>query len=296
MATPTQSAAKCTLCGEPRIAGAKFCAMCGTTFPAAPRAASKEGAFRRAGQSTDLLYVVGAALIAVTLSHLPFVDVAIYPFKLFGTFVHEWCHAIVTIVTGGNVTKLQINTNLSGETFTSGGWLLPIFSAGYVGTAVVGAVLLLIPTRFAARVLVGVGALSMLMPLAGFIAVGTSFTSLTWLWTVVFGGVSLFVGLRAPARFAGLFKQFIAVELCLTAIDSLRDLAWITQNSGHAQIDTALGKCFYGQSAGTGSGTDALNAQCYFSAPAMVWTVLWFVIAVAVIGFAAYRVIRRSVA
>jgi len=215
---------------------------------------AKQSTLRRVGQSTDLLYVLGAALIAVTLSHLPVVDMAIYPFKLFGTFVHEWCHALVAVATGGTVTRLQINTDLSGETFTSGGWLLPIFSAGYVGTAVVGALLLLIPTRFADRVLVGVGILSLLMPLVGVVAFGTSFTGLTWLWAAIFGGVTLLAGLRAPARLAGLFKQFIAVELCLTAIDSLRDLAWITENSGHPQINTAMGKCYYGQSAGTGAG------------------------------------------
>ncbi len=296
MATPATSATSCAVCGEPRIAGAKFCSLCGATFPAVPSGASRAGAARRAGRPTDLLYVAAAAVIAVALSHLPIVDVAIYPFKLFGTFVHEWCHALVAIATGGNVTRLEINANLSGETFTSGGWLLPIFSAGYVGTAVVGAVLLLIPTRFSNHVLVGVGGLSVLMPLAGFAAFGTSFTSLTWLWTVIFGGVTLCAGLRGPARLAGLFKQFIAVELCLTAIDSLRDLAWITENSGHAQVDTAKGVCYYSQSAGVGGGTDALNAQCYFALPAMFWTIVWFILAVAVIGFAAYRVVRRSVA
>jgi len=119
MATPTQSATKCALCGEPRIAGAKFCSLCGATFQSAPRAVAKQSTLRRVGQSTDLLYVLGAALIAVTLSHLPVVDMAIYPFKLFGTFVHEWCHALVAVATGGTVTRLQINTDLSGETFTS---------------------------------------------------------------------------------------------------------------------------------------------------------------------------------
>ena len=294
-ATPS-SATCCAVCGEPRISGAKFCGSCGTTFPAAPRALARAGASRSRGRTTDLVYVVVAAVLAVALSHLPIVDVAAYPFRLFGTFVHEWCHAIVAIATGGQVERLQINSDLTGETYTAGGWLLPIFSAGYVGTACVGALLLLLPTRWANRILISVGALSLLMPVVGVIAFGTSFTSTTWLWAALFGGVTLLVGARGSARAAGLFQQFVAVELCFTAIDSLRQLLVITENSGSPQINTAKGVCYYGHSAGIGSGTDALNAQCYFALPALFWTVVWFVIAVAVIGFAAYRVVRRSIA
>ncbi len=294
MSTTSSSASQCAICGEPRIPGAKFCSRCGATFQAAPRTPSRLGATSRTGRPADLVYVVIAAALAVTLSHLPIVDTAIYPFKLFGTFVHEWCHAIVAIATGGQVKQLQINADLSGETFTTGGWLLPIFSAGYVGAACVGALLLVLPTRWANKVLICVGALSILMPLAGELAFGTSFTGTTWLWTAVFGCVTLVIGSRAPARAAGLFQQFLAVELCLTAIDSLRNLAWITENSSGAQINTARGICYYTQPLRTG--TDALNAQCYFSAPALFWTVLWFALAIAVIGFAAYRVVRRSIA
>src|SRR5207248_3386925 len=46
------------------------------------------------GNASDLYYVIFAAILAVVLSHLPIVDSLVYPFKLFGTFVHEWCHAL----------------------------------------------------------------------------------------------------------------------------------------------------------------------------------------------------------
>ena len=117
MSASTSSATQCAVCGEPRISGAKFCGRCGTTYQAAPRALVRTPAVRRRGTGADLVYVVIAAVLALALSHLPIVDVAIYPFKLFGTFVHEWCHAIVAVVTGGHVTALQINGDLSGETF-----------------------------------------------------------------------------------------------------------------------------------------------------------------------------------
>jgi Peptidase M50B-like len=225
----------------------------------------------------DLVYVGIAAVLAVLLSHLPLIDTVIYPFKLFGTFVHEWCHAIVAIATGGQVRELQINSDLSGETVTAGGWLLPIFSAGYTGAAIVGALLLLIPTRFANRVLMGIGVASILMPLLGGVLADTTFPASTWLWTAIFGAVTLLVGARAPARIAGIFQQFVAIELCFTALDSLRQLAVIS-------ID------------GPSQPTDAWNAQHYFVLPELAWTALWAIIAVAAIAFAAFRVVRRSIA
>jgi hypothetical protein len=277
MNTGTSSGGRCEICGEPRLPGTRFCGRCGTTFPASSHRVSGLPSRRAPHPRTDLLVIALAAVLAVLVSHLPVIETAIYPFKLFGTFVHEWCHALVAVVTGGRVAELQINPDLSGETWTAGGWTLFIFSAGYVGAAVAGALLLLIPTRHANRVLLSVGTISILMPILGGVLFGTNFTSTTWLWTAVFGGVTLLVGAKAPARAAGLFQQFVAVELCFTAIDSLRQLAWITLNSPSTH-------------------TDALNAQQAFALPAMFWTVLWFALAVAAIGLAGFRVVRRSLA
>lgn len=274
----------CPDCGTARIPGADFCMNCRHRFegPSTARTATKRHWLRRRlptmqtrGSSTDLFYVIAASLLAVILSHLPILDVLIYPFKLFGTFVHEWSHAVVAIITGGQVTQLQIDSNLAGETYTRGGWLLPIFSAGYTGAAIVGALLLLAPTRFSNRILVGIGAAAILMPLIGGISFGTSFTSLTWVWAAVFGGVSLLIGLRASPRFARLFHQFIAVELCFTALDSIRYLTWLSTNDPHVQ-------------------TDATNAAAYTHIGSLFWSILWGIIALVAIGLSAWRVVRRS--
>jgi hypothetical protein len=237
------------------------------------------------GNGSDLFYVVVAAVLAVVLSHLPLINVVIYPFKLFGTFVHEWSHALVAIATGGNVVQLQINGDLSGETFTRGGWALFISSAGYTGAAIVGALLLLVPTRYANRTLIAIGATSLLMPLVGGLAFGTSFPANTWLWALIFGAVNLAVGLRAGPRVARVFQQFVAVVLCFTALDSLRDLLWI---SGNDPRDAATG-CGYRIC------TDAVNAMNYTGLPATFWTVLWGLIAVVAIGASLVRVARRSI-
>ncbi|MGH2410028.1 MAG: M50 family metallopeptidase [Chloroflexota bacterium] len=279
----------CPECGSARLPGAGFCMQCRHKYDGPPVSPSaRKGSFLRRvsptrirGANSDLFYVILASLLAVVLSHLPILDVLAYPFKLFGTFVHEWSHALVATATGGQVTELQINADLSGETFTRGGWLLLIASAGYTGAAIWGALLLLTPTRFSNRVLVAVGAVSLLMPIVGGISFGTQFTANTWVWAAVFGGVSLLVGLRGSPRIARVFHQFVAVELCFTTLDSIRYLIWLSANCSATSPACQ---------------SDATNAAGYTHIGSLLWSILWGVIAVTAIGLATWRVVRRSVA
>lgn len=282
MSAPAVSNATCSTCGATRTPGTRFCIRCGKSFVAVPPAGKGklEGLgqrFRLRGDGNDLLYVLAAAALAVLLSYLPFIGAVAYPFKLFGTFVHEWCHAVVAIATGGDVTKLQIHQDLSGETYTRGGWMLLIASAGYVGAALSGALLLLAPTRFAKRTLMAVGAGSLLMPLIGGISFGTDFPADTWIWTLLFGVGTLAVGIWAAPRLARVFQQFVAVELCFTAINSLKDLITIT-------LSTPM------------RSSDALNAQNASGLPETFWAALWTALAVVSIGYALLRVVRRTLA
>lgn len=225
--------------------------------------------------TSDLLYVLVAAVVALTLSHLPVVDVVIYPFKLFGTFVHEWAHALVTLLTGGHVVGLRVNPDLSGEEYSRGGAGLLISSAGYVGTACAGGALLLAPLRRAGQILSGIGIAVVALTLAGALVLGAAFTLTTWFWAAVFAGVTGLIGWRATPHLARLFQQFLAVELCLAAVDGLRVLDWLAINA-------------------PGVPTDATNAAHATGLPAVVWAVLWSIVGVAAIGLCAFRLVRRS--
>src|SRR5712692_8304995 len=55
--------------------------------------------------------------------------------------VHELSHALVAILTGGQVLGIAIRLDGSGVTYARGGNLVLTASAGYVGSSVFGAVL-----------------------------------------------------------------------------------------------------------------------------------------------------------
>lgn len=222
----------------------------------------------------DLRYVLAAAILAVILAHVPMLGVVVYPFKLFGTFVHEWSHALVTLGTGGHVVALQINPDLSGEEYSSGGWGVLIASAGYVGAACAGAALLLTPLRHARRTLVAIAMAVVTLTLAAALVLGATFTLTTWVWAAVFAAAAGLIGRRATPHLAALFQQFLAVELCLAALDALRVLDWLSFNA-------------------PGIHTDATNAAGATHLPAVFWAVLWSILGVAVVGLAALRLVRR---
>src|SRR6185369_11354032 len=109
-------------------------------------------------------FLLTAAALSILLWFIPFAEVLTYPFRIFVTFIHEGGHALAALLTGNSVQSLSIATNASGETYTSQGGTISqmlVASAGYLGSMVYGALLLvLIRKAIAARiVLIGSAAL-----------------------------------------------------------------------------------------------------------------------------------------
>ena len=57
-----------------------------------------------------------AAAISLAVSLTPAAGVALYPFRLFTTWVHEGGHALATVVVGGHVSSIVIRPDASGVT------------------------------------------------------------------------------------------------------------------------------------------------------------------------------------
>ena len=63
-------------------------------------------------------------------------------FKILVVFLHESCHAAAAILTGGHVKNIVVTSMESGVTFVSGGIPVFVYSAGYLGTAAIGSLLI----------------------------------------------------------------------------------------------------------------------------------------------------------
>ena len=83
-----------------------------------------------------------ATAIVVACMFIPYGYLAVYPFRLFNTFVHEAGHAVATVITGGYVESMVVNLDTSGYVLRRGGWTPLVASAGYLGSILAGAALL----------------------------------------------------------------------------------------------------------------------------------------------------------
>ena len=77
---------------------------------------------------------------AFVLSFIPFVNL---PFTWTQTYFHEMSHGLAAILTGGSIARIELNMDGSGLCFTYGGISFLVTFAGYLGAAVIGAVLYL---------------------------------------------------------------------------------------------------------------------------------------------------------
>jgi hypothetical protein len=115
-------------------------------------------------------WLIIAIALTIFLVFLPFAHIITYPFLIFSTFIHETAHALAAVLTGGEVESLIVRMDGSGITYTRGGIRFLVSSAGYVGTTLFGALLLLLSRteRTVRPVLIG-GALFVLMITAFFV-------------------------------------------------------------------------------------------------------------------------------
>lgn len=91
----------------------------------------------------------------------------VLPLKLLVVFFHELSHGLAAILTGGSIESLSVNFQQGGEAWTRGGSRFVILSAGYLGSLLIGAGLLIAALRGRADrlVLSGLGVLMLLVML-----------------------------------------------------------------------------------------------------------------------------------
>ena len=219
-----------------------------------------------------------AAAISVVLWFIPFAAVLTYPFRIFVTFIHEGGHALAALLTGNSVNALSIAMNASGETYTTQGGFFSqmlVSSAGYVGSMIFGALLLILIRKAVAARLVLLGSAALIFTLT--IIFGL-IKPLTWgmlsgIPFTFFAGVVLSVGLVLIARFASakvatFFVSFLAVQCVLNALLDLKTIFFLSSPFAPSIP------------------TDAVNMANATGVPALFWALVWIVLSLGILWFA----------
>jgi hypothetical protein len=73
------------------------------------------------------------------------------PLKLFVVLLHEISHGLAAVATGGTIDRIVVTPDLGGACYCGGGDAFVTLSAGYLGSLLWGAALVLIAARFGRR-------------------------------------------------------------------------------------------------------------------------------------------------
>jgi peptidase M50B-like protein len=258
-----------------------------------------------------------AFIVTAVLLFLPGAAILTYPFLIFSTFIHEASHAAAALLTFGRVDSITVSPDGSGLTYTAGGIRMIVASAGYVGTALFGGLLIVLSShlRWVKGVLVFCAALiaivtaafighsnhlvvlgslgvsialillrkRMLMLIAGalilLLGIYLAATGSLFSWIV---GIALTLALVAVVRFASpeaahVFLAFLAVQCSLNSLVALRTLMSLSVRGDYA--------------------TDAQTLHSLTGLPASFWAIVWSIQAIVILALALWvkgRIHRRD--
>ena len=213
--------------------------------------------------------LVAVSLLAFAIWVLPITRPLGLPLLFLNTHIHELCHAISALATSGKVAYIVVYSNGSGVTPVAGGNLPLLAMSGYVGSALVGGLLIGASRRSdtarkAMWVLTTGLAISMVLFVRGEL--------LGWFagifWVIVCGAAVWKLGTEAIR----LFTAFIGVQQCLTSVHALLVL--------------------YRISAGTEMQSDAQLMQQATHIPSVVWAIIWMFLSALCMGWGVRQALR----
>lgn len=209
------------------------------------------------------------ALVLIVLWRVPWLGWLVYPFRLFGTFVHELSHGLAAVATGGDFQRFSVQPDLSGLAWSAGGIRVIVASAGYIGSAIFGGVLIALHTRWlsARTLLLG---MAIVFGLLCLLFVRNLFGIAT---ALVLTAAMLYAGLKLAEDWRDTLLKVLALQLIL---------------DGYNNLFAVLSMARAGDSQ-----TDAHTMAQLTWLPASFWAVLW-IIASSAILFGVLRFAMRT--
>ena len=213
-----------------------------------------------------------ALLVAIVVAGAFFWDSPVLlPFKLLSVMGHETGHALASLIVGGSVDRVTLSLDESGACLSR----IPdgffsraiVFSAGYVGSAIISVLLLVLSFRFDARRIM-LAAACFWLALMGLVYARDAFTLFFALgMAALFGAGAKWL----PDALVGGLNLFIASFTALYAVMDLKDDLWNSAVRSHS---------------------DAQLLADLTIVPAVLWAALWTLVSVAVLLGGAWIALR----
>lgn len=86
-------------------------------------------------------------LLLALVVYLFWTTIFVWPLRLFVVLLHEVSHGLAAVLTGGRIVSIELSPAEGGLCTTAGGWPFVISSAGYLGSALFGALFLVLGVR-----------------------------------------------------------------------------------------------------------------------------------------------------
>jgi hypothetical protein len=196
-------------------------------------------------------------IILLALGVLAFIfwnTIVVYPIKLFVVFLHELSHGIAAIATGGKIVKVEISYLIGGVCYTQGGNAFTIASAGYLGSILLGGLLLVQASRSNHTKILGLF-LAVTVILVTIFYIRNSFGLI---FGFSFGAILFILSFFLPSFILEWILKFIGIVSCFYVLIDIKEDLFTTQYRG--------------------SDADALQALT--GIPSIAWAILWSILAV----------------
>lgn len=123
-------------------------------------AIARRGLTVNSTQKVTLGIIAVYAVVIALLWNIPYVRWCLWPFKMLVIAFHEFGHAITACCTGGRVKSISLDPREGGVTHMSGGISAITLPAGYLGSSLIGALLIfcgfdIVASKIASFVLAG---------------------------------------------------------------------------------------------------------------------------------------------
>lgn len=219
-------------------------------------------------KDTNSLLVAIVMLVAIHL--IPYGDLALYPIRLFLTFIHEAGHAIMALVLGGSIADFTVNNSGAGHVMTNVSSIFKsiiVSNSGYLTSSIFASIMLIWLNRTGKHLDAALFCRNIMFALTIFYALIHGSVNFHDKLFTLGAGTGLFFAFWSLSYlgdyFLGLIMNIIALE-CIW--NSIIDIIVVFKVSFNPNIQS-----------------DVTNLQKFTGIPATFWAAIWLIVSLLII-------------